>query len=110
MRANKFLSEVFQSNLIFASPVAGLRPRDRHSSMYTVYVLRSEKDKNLYIGCTSDLEKRLASHTAGRVSSTKYRLPMKLIFFEKFEDKHEAFFTERFYKTAKGKRELLAKL
>ena len=78
--------------------------------MHTVYVLRSEKDNNLYIGCTSDLEKRITLHQSGKVFATKSRLPIKLIYSESFEDKYDAFFTERFYKTAKGKRELMKKL
>ncbi|MEK7461884.1 MAG: GIY-YIG nuclease family protein [Patescibacteria group bacterium] len=78
--------------------------------MYFVYVLKSEKDGNLYIGCTSDIGHRLSQHNAGRVLSTKSRLPLKLLYSEGFEDKYEAFFTERFYKTAKGKRTLLRKI
>ena len=53
---------------------------------------------------------RLSQHNAGKVLSTKSRLPFKLIYFERFGDKYEAFLTERFYKTVKGKRELLSKL
>lgn len=76
------------------------------TSMYTVYVLRSIKDKNLYIGCTEDVKKRLAYHNAGRVVSTRSRVPFELIYSEQFEDKYEAYKTERFYKTATGKRQL----
>ena len=78
--------------------------------MYIVYVLKSGKDGKLYIGCTSDLPKRLEMHSKGRVLSTKSRLPMSLMYKEEFADKHEAFFTESFYKTAKGKRELKKKI
>jgi len=78
--------------------------------MHTVYVLKSGKDNNLYIGCTSNLEKRLILHSSGKVFATKSRLPVNLVYSEIFEDKYEAFFTERFYKTAKGKKELLKKI
>ncbi len=78
--------------------------------MYYLYVLKSEKDNNLYVGCTSNLGKRLKEHTYGYVRSTKSRLPMKLIFKEEFNDKYEAYFTERFYKTVKGKKALLEKI
>lgn len=78
--------------------------------MHTVYVLQSGKDKNLYIGCTSDLRKRLREHSEGKVRSTKYRQPWELKYKEEFVDKYEAYFTERFYKTAKGKRELKKKI
>ena len=78
--------------------------------MHVVYVLQSEKDNNLYIGCTSDLRKRLEAHTNGQVPSTKHRRPLRLVYKEEFEDKYEAYFTEREYKTAKGKKELRKKI
>lgn len=78
--------------------------------MQFVYVLRSDKDERLYIGCTSNLSKRVLEHNAGKVISTKSRRPLKLVYSEGFEDKYEAFFAERFYKTAKGKKELLKKI
>ncbi|HQF40823.1 MAG TPA: GIY-YIG nuclease family protein [Candidatus Paceibacterota bacterium] len=35
--------------------------------MYTVYILYSHKDKKLYTGCTSNIEKRVKSHNSGSV-------------------------------------------
>lgn len=78
--------------------------------MHLIYVLRSKKDNNLYIGCTSDLEKRIKMHNNGFVRSTKNRRPLEIVFKENYEDKYEAFRKERFYKSAKGKRELLNKI
>lgn len=78
--------------------------------MYTIYVLKSLKDGNLYIGCTSNLDKRLKAHSDGKVSSTKYRKPFKLILKEEYPDKYEAFNKEKHYKTAKGKKELKNKI
>ena len=78
--------------------------------MYSIYVLKSQKDENLYIGCTSDIKKRMEYHNEGRVFSTKSRRPLVLIFKEEFFDKYQAFRTERYYKSAKGKRELKAKI
>ncbi|MDD3101908.1 MAG: GIY-YIG nuclease family protein [Patescibacteria group bacterium] len=75
-----------------------------NKTMHTIYVLRSLKDDNLYIGCTSDLQKRLREHRNKKVFSTRNRLPMKLIYFENYPDKYEAYRMERFYKTAKGKK------
>ena len=79
-------------------------------TMQYVYVLRSVKDGNLYIGCTENLSKRIAEHNRGAVRSTKARLPVELIYKEKYDDIYEAFYKERFYKTPKGKRELKGKL
>ncbi len=78
--------------------------------MHTVYVLKSLKDDDLYIGCTSDLEKRLLEHSRGKVQSTKNRRPFKVIFKEEYSDKYQAFNQEKYYKTAKGKRELKKKI
>jgi putative endonuclease len=78
--------------------------------MYTVYVLRSLKDKNLYIGCTGNIDSRVKIHNTGGVHSTKNRRPLEILYKEDYEDKYQAFRTEKFYKTAKGKKELLAKL
>jgi putative endonuclease len=78
--------------------------------MYTIYVLKSLKDNNLYIGCTSNLEKRLLTHNKGAVRSTKQRRPFKLIFKEEYQNKYQAFNKEKYYKTVKGKRELKAKI
>jgi len=78
--------------------------------MYVVYVLQSLKDNNFYIGCTSNLEKRLSGHNRGKVKSTKSRRPFKLIFKEEYLEKYQAFYQERYYKTAKGKRELRIKI
>ena len=60
--------------------------------MHYIYVLQSNKDDNLYIGCTQNVEKRLELHNRGMVKSTKARRPFALIYSEKIEDKHEAFF------------------
>lgn len=78
--------------------------------MYTVYVLKSEKDGKLYIGCTSDIEKRIQCHNNGKVFSTRNRRPLVLIFKEEYLDKYIAYNTECYYKTAKGKRELKNKI
>ncbi len=78
--------------------------------MHYVYVLKSVKDGNLYIGCTMDINKRFQQHVRGKVRATKGRLPIELIYKEEYSDKYEAFRKERFYKTPKGKRELKGKI
>ncbi len=78
--------------------------------MQVIYVLKSLKDNNLYVGCTSDVEKRLLEHNSGKVKSTKSRIPLELIYKENYSDKYSAFNRERYYKTAKGKKELKLKI
>ena len=72
---------------------------------YFVYILHSLKDNRLYVGCTSDLEKRLKRHNLGQMKATSNRRPLKLFHSERFEDKAEAFNRERFLKSLWGARE-----
>ncbi|MFH1601547.1 MAG: GIY-YIG nuclease family protein [Candidatus Shapirobacteria bacterium] len=74
--------------------------------MYTVYVLKSIKDKRTYVGCTKDLEKRIKLHNSGQVESTKNRIPFILWYKEEYADKHEAFSRESHFKTSWGRRQL----
>ncbi len=78
--------------------------------MHYVYVLKSLKDNNFYIGCTGNITDRLNYHNAGKVFSTKNRRPLELIYQESYIDKYEAYKKERYYKTPKGKRELKVKI
>ena len=52
--------------------------------MFYVYVLKSEKDENLYIGSTDDLRRRLAEHNAGKAKSTAPRRPFTLRYYEAY--------------------------
>ena len=74
--------------------------------MYYVYVLLSLKDNKFYIGFTNDLRRRLREHNSGRNSSTKPRLPLKLIYYEAHLSKVDATRREKYFKTAKGKSSL----
>ena len=71
---------------------------------WTIYVLYSEKDAKLYIGCTSNLEQRLKRHETGLVPSTRNRRPLVLIHKERFDNKGDAFARERFLKSLWGAR------
>ena len=73
---------------------------------YCVYVLQSEKDLLLYHGFTTNIEKRIADHNAGKTISTSKRRPLKLIFCELYLNKHDAVRREAYFKTSQGKRML----
>jgi putative endonuclease len=50
---------------------------------WTVYMLRC-RDGSLYTGMTNDLERRLASHRAGKGGAyTRSRLPVSLVYAER---------------------------
>ena len=71
--------------------------------MYFVYVLLSLKDDKFYIGYSKDLKRRLKEHDSGKNTSTKSRLPLKLIYYEAHLSKADAARRERYFKTTKGK-------
>ncbi|WP_375584090.1 GIY-YIG nuclease family protein [Cyclobacterium xiamenense] len=71
---------------------------------FTVYVLHSEKFNKIYIGFTSDLEKRLISHNElGKKGWTIKFRPWKVIHTEEFESKKEAMNREKYLKTGAGR-------
>lgn len=75
--------------------------------MFFVYILKSDKDKELYIGCAHDLRKRLKEHNLGLVKSTKLRKPFYLVYYEAYASKQDAFKREHNLKLrAKALRQL----
>ena len=75
--------------------------------MFTLYILRSEKDNKLYIGSTGNLVRRLEEHSLGMVKSTKNRRPLMLVYKEEFEVKKDAAQRERYFKGGGKARKLL---
>ena len=78
--------------------------------MYYVYILFSEKDKQLYTGYTPDLKVRIENHIKGFVKSTKLRRPLKLIHYESYLKRSDAKRRETFFKGGKGHNELKIQL
>jgi len=85
-------------------------PGSSISKWHYVYVLRSEKDKNLYIGYTTDLAKRVNKHNAKQNFSTKSRTPFKLIYAEATLNKEDAQRREHYFKTSQGRRFIALRL
>jgi putative endonuclease len=71
--------------------------------MYYTYYLLSLVNRDLYIGSTDNIKKRFAQHNKGRVKSTKYYRPWKLLGFEEFASRNEAVKRERFLKNHQQK-------
>jgi putative endonuclease len=67
----------------------GVEPAPAMPAVY-VYLLRC-RDGSLYCGWTSDLERRLAAHRAGRASRyTASRLPVELALAQPMDDRRAA--------------------
>ena len=73
--------------------------------MFYVYILYSEKDTRLYVGCTTNINNKVKRHSNSHVQATKFRRPFILIHVEEYRDKVEAFNRERFFKSLWGSRE-----
>jgi len=71
--------------------------------MYYTYVLKSCNFDRHYYGHTSDLQARLKKHNQGKVRSTKAYRPWKIIYYETFSTKSEAFRREMFFKSVEGR-------
>ena len=74
--------------------------------MYYTYIIQSSKDDRTYVGYTNNIDNRLKLHNSGRVKATKYRVPFKLLFFEKFQTEQEAKKRELWWKSGAGRRKL----
>lgn len=72
--------------------------------MFYAYVLQSEKNKEIYIGFTSDLKNRLLEHNQGLNFSTKRYKPWKLVYYEACIEKSDAQRREKYLKTTQGGR------
>jgi len=78
--------------------------------MFYVYVLLSEKDGNFYVGYTANLKNRVQMHNEGKVKSTKFRRPLKLIYYEACLNQQDALHREKYLKSSYGKRYLKNRL
>lgn len=58
--------------------------------MFYMYIIKSKKDNNLYIGHTKDLKKRLLEHNSNKVFSTKLRSPFELVYYEAYKNLKDA--------------------
>jgi len=73
------------------------------SAVWFVYVLKSLKDNDLYVGSTNIIHRRLAEHNSGKVESTKHRIPFALEAYIAVRDQARAIALERYLKTGSGK-------
>jgi putative endonuclease len=78
-------------------------------TFFDTYVL-SCADGKLYVGSTTDLRRRLAEHTDGKVSATSHRQPIELIYYEACTDEIAARLREQQLKTGFGRAYLKRRL
>jgi putative endonuclease len=74
----------------------------QNMKFYYTYVLKC-RDGKMYIGSTSDLQRRHNEHLTGSVGSTKNRRPLELIYYEACPSKKSAQQREQYFKTGFGR-------
>jgi putative endonuclease len=70
--------------------------------MWYVYILRSTKDGNIYVGSTNDLKRRMKQHENGECISTSKRLPLTLESYVAVASEEKARSLERYFKSGSG--------
>jgi putative endonuclease len=70
--------------------------------MWYVYILKSLKDWQLYVGSTNDLRRRVREHQNGLCESTRYRRPLNLEAYIAVQDESVARNLEKYLKSGSG--------
>jgi putative endonuclease len=70
--------------------------------MWFAYALQSKRDGWLYIGMSSDVDRRVEEHNRGYNRSTRPRTPFELFYVEECGSREEARKREKFLKSGKG--------
>jgi putative endonuclease len=58
--------------------------------MAWVYILESISKKRYYIGCTNSITRRVREHELGKVFSTKYLLPIRVVLIQEYSSLSQA--------------------
>jgi len=51
-----------------------------------IYIIKSLKNGRYYVGSTIDRERRLVEHNIGQVKATKNLRPLKMVFYQEFDN------------------------
>jgi putative endonuclease len=78
--------------------------------MWFAYALQSKSDGWLYIGMSSDVDRRVVEHNRGYNRSTRSRTPFELFYVEECGSREEARRREKYLKGGKGREFLRSRL
>ena len=70
---------------------------------YFVYIIRSLKDNTLYIGFSTNIDRRVAEHNSGLSRYTSAKAPWVLFYVEELSSKRDALKREKFLKTQRNR-------
>ncbi|MBI1769759.1 MAG: GIY-YIG nuclease family protein [Bacteroidetes bacterium] len=77
--------------------------------MFFVYAIKSSIRNYIYVGLTSDFDRRFRQHNSGHNRTTKAYAPFEKLHIESFQTRGEARTREKYLKSGIGK-EFLKKL
>jgi putative endonuclease len=77
--------------------------------MFNVYILKSLKDNGIYVGKTSNFQRRFCEHNSGQVQSTKSRRPFIVLEIIQCSSEIEARKLEKEYKKGYKREEIKRK-
>lgn len=78
--------------------------------MFYVYILKSTKNGDVYVGYSTDLKQRIGQHGSGSVRSTKAYRPWVLVYYEGYLNKFDATKREKQLKMHAAKNVLLQQI
>jgi predicted GIY-YIG superfamily endonuclease len=70
--------------------------------MWFVYILKCV-DGTSYVGCTTDVNRRISEHNSHKVHYTREKTPVNLVTYISFTDKYKAFEFEKYLKSGSGR-------
>jgi putative endonuclease len=80
------------------------KPWRRRTSMYHVYIIQAlNYPDQIYVGCTTNLNKRLSNHNSETSVHTKKYAPWRLAVYLSFDSKDKAYAFEEYLKSGSGR-------
>ena len=74
--------------------------------MIWIYALYSQIRNYIYVGMTSNLDRRIREHNSGKEQTTRAYRPFKLLYSEQCENRLEGRKREKYWKSGVGKEQL----
>jgi putative endonuclease len=71
--------------------------------MFTIYAIKSSARKYIYVGMTSDFDRRFSEHNTGRNKTTRPYKPFQVLYTEQRTTRAEARKREQYLKSGIGK-------